>query len=231
MRLLSNLTDAASIAAMEPVLSEQGFFTARSQGAGKALRTRARLLDAAVALFARDGFEGAAAYDIAREAGVANGTFYTYFRDRDDIAGVLAAEMAGVLAAELAQSMEGIDDARLRVARATAGFITFAAERPEWGRALFRAVWQHPQLHESVLSFIRADLELGTAQGHFTSGADPVVAGMIAAMTLGALYSRLAGMGPEVALRTGELQLRMLGVPPQESTRIAAAAIAPANFP
>jgi AcrR family transcriptional regulator len=54
-------------------------------------RTRAALLQAARDVFERDGFLDAKISDISAEAGVATGSFYTYFDDKDDIfAAVLA---------------------------------------------------------------------------------------------------------------------------------------------
>lgn len=45
--------------------------------------TRATLVAAARTVFERDGFLDARIVDIAREAGVATGTFYTYFDDKE----------------------------------------------------------------------------------------------------------------------------------------------------
>ena len=50
---------------------------------GKSARTRAQLMDAAIAVLARHGIEAASVNEIARAAGVANGTFYVHFRDKD----------------------------------------------------------------------------------------------------------------------------------------------------
>jgi TetR/AcrR family fatty acid metabolism transcriptional regulator len=44
-----------------------------------------RILDAAVKVFARKGFFKARIRDIAKEAGVADGTVYLYFKNKDDI--------------------------------------------------------------------------------------------------------------------------------------------------
>jgi len=44
-----------------------------------------RILDAAVKVFARKGFHQATISQIAREAGVADGTIYLYFKNKDDI--------------------------------------------------------------------------------------------------------------------------------------------------
>src|SRR2546430_7033936 len=46
---------------------------------------RSRILDAAVRVFAEKGFYGARVAEIAREAGVADGTIYLYFKSKDDL--------------------------------------------------------------------------------------------------------------------------------------------------
>jgi AcrR family transcriptional regulator len=48
-------------------------------------RTRAALLNAAVVVFERDGYLDARIADIASEAGVAHGTFYTYFDSKQAV--------------------------------------------------------------------------------------------------------------------------------------------------
>jgi len=46
---------------------------------------RRRILDAAVQVFARKGYFGAKVAEIARQAGVADGTIYLYFHNKEDI--------------------------------------------------------------------------------------------------------------------------------------------------
>ncbi len=48
-------------------------------------RTRAALIAAARVIFERDGFVSARITDISEEAGVAHGTFYTYFDSKEEI--------------------------------------------------------------------------------------------------------------------------------------------------
>ena len=52
---------------------------------GRARATQQRLLDAAAAVFAEAGYEAARVADITRRAGVAHGSFYRYFGDKDAI--------------------------------------------------------------------------------------------------------------------------------------------------
>jgi AcrR family transcriptional regulator len=51
----------------------------------KGKRTRERILKAAERVFERDGFLAARVADIAAEAGVAHGSFYTYFDSKEDV--------------------------------------------------------------------------------------------------------------------------------------------------
>lgn len=48
-------------------------------------RTRAQLLEAAQRVFERNGFVEVRVADIVKEAGVAHGTFYTYFNSKEEI--------------------------------------------------------------------------------------------------------------------------------------------------
>jgi AcrR family transcriptional regulator len=59
----------------------------------KGWRTRARLVTAARTVFERDGFLKARVADIATEAGVSHGTFYTYFDTKAEIFRVIVADV------------------------------------------------------------------------------------------------------------------------------------------
>ena len=51
----------------------------------RAIDKRRRILDAAVHVFARKGYFAARVSDVAKKAGVADGTIYLYFRNKEDI--------------------------------------------------------------------------------------------------------------------------------------------------
>jgi TetR/AcrR family transcriptional regulator, fatty acid metabolism regulator protein len=63
------------------VTPAKGARTEASPPAGK----RERILDAAVKVFAAEGFYNAKVAQIAQEAGVADGTIYLYFKSKDDL--------------------------------------------------------------------------------------------------------------------------------------------------
>jgi AcrR family transcriptional regulator len=203
-------------------LVELGPFANQARKLGKRARTRARLMDAAVGIFAREGFEAASVNRIAQAADVVSGTFYLHFKDKDEIAAAVVYGIAGDLAYKLDQAMKGLGDAIERTSCATRRFIDFACARPEWGWALFRAVLDFRELRESVVAYLRADLKQGVAQGVFTVEVDEMLIDTYSAMTMSAVLSRLLGSaGPEAGSKVAELQLRMLGVPAKRAKKAA----------
>ena len=54
------------------------------------MQTRRNVIAAAEKLIAEKGFENITIDDIAKEAGVAKGTFYTYFKRKEDVVGEIA---------------------------------------------------------------------------------------------------------------------------------------------
>lgn len=55
--------------------------------------TRGRLIEAAIAVFESKGFSGATVDDIVTEAGASRATFYAHFKNKDDVANELFAQM------------------------------------------------------------------------------------------------------------------------------------------
>lgn len=68
------------------------------------------ILEAAIEVFAEKGFHHARISDIARRAGVADGTIYLYFRNKDDVLLTIFEEKMGVLIAGLLHALEGVTD-------------------------------------------------------------------------------------------------------------------------
>jgi AcrR family transcriptional regulator len=75
--------------------------TAVKGGGRKGERTRARILEAAEEVFAEAGYSAARVADIAGAAGVAHGTFYTYFDSKRDVFKALADDVVDEIFAAL----------------------------------------------------------------------------------------------------------------------------------
>jgi AcrR family transcriptional regulator len=203
-------------------MSVQGIFSSEARDQGKSARTRARLMDAAVNVFARIGFEAASVNEIAQAADVANGTFYLHFKDKDEIVSVVAYRIANDIARQLDEAMVDIDDAIERTSFGTRQFIDIASSEPAWGWALFRAVWFLPELRKLSNEHLKADLQRGVRDGVFTGPIDRFLINTYASMLLSALQGRLSGdAGKDAGSRVAELQLRMLGVPAAKAKKAA----------
>ena len=81
--------------------------TRRQAGTGD---KRAAILSAATRVFARHGFFNAQVADVAREAGVAAGTVYLYFRSKDDLLTSIFEESMNRALEETERALEGVTD-------------------------------------------------------------------------------------------------------------------------
>lgn len=71
---------------------------------------RQQILDAAVEVFARTGFFGSRVADIAREAEVADGTIYLYFKSKDEILLAVFEQKMQEMIQAATEAMEGLTD-------------------------------------------------------------------------------------------------------------------------
>lgn len=197
-------------------------FAKEARHLGKSDRTRAQLMDAATQLFARQGFEGTSVSDIARLAEVANGTFYSHFPDRDAIAAAVAYGIAQRIIRRLDEAMVDVDDAVDRVSFGCRQFIELASRNPDWGGALFHAIWAFPDLRTELFDFPKADLERGVQQGVFTVTVDDALLSVFAGMVMSGLFTAIRDRDVQgLGETTSEMQLRMLGVAPDRAREAA----------
>ena len=87
-----------------------------------AVDKRRLILDAAVRVFARQGFHTCRVADIADEAGVAYGLVYHYFQSKDEVLDTLFLERWGIMLEAIAEIDSREDPAREKL-HAIAGFI------------------------------------------------------------------------------------------------------------
>lgn len=109
-------------------------------------RTRHKILDAAQSEIGRRGFALTAIGDIARAAGVAQGTFYVYFRSKEDVLRDLVLRMGRRLRRHLTQATLGLTD-RLEIERrGIHAFMGFVRANPD----LYRVVAESQFVDEAA---------------------------------------------------------------------------------
>ena len=104
----------------------------RSNGGDK----RDRILDAAERVFARRGFYNARVADIARDAGVADGTIYLYFKSKDDLLISLFESRMERLNGELREAVATGTDAPDRIQRFLDAYAALARRNPNAAEVL-----------------------------------------------------------------------------------------------
>ena len=110
--------------------------TPRTERGRKTLR---RLIEAAAQEFGERGFHEAAITGITQRAGVALGTFYTYFESKEEVFRALVRDMSHATRAHVAEAARGAPDRLTAERLGLAAFIAFVRERPELYRIIEEA--------------------------------------------------------------------------------------------
>lgn len=139
-------------------------------------RTQRAVLDAATAEFGEKGFHESSIVSITARAGVALGTFYTYFESKEALFRALVSDMSGrvrdVVAPAVAQTSSVLDGESV----AFATFLAFAREHKEIYRIIDEAEFVAPEawrLHyEGAAARIVQRLRAGQARGEVTGPID-----------------------------------------------------------
>jgi TetR/AcrR family transcriptional regulator, fatty acid metabolism regulator protein len=92
------------------------------------------ILEAAVKTFAQTGYHRTRVADIAREAGVADGTVYIYFKNKEDILISLFQDMMQRFVEDLNSELDFCQDANEKLARIISYHLTTLANRPNQAR-------------------------------------------------------------------------------------------------
>ncbi|MDG5750103.1 TetR/AcrR family transcriptional regulator [Qipengyuania sp. XHP0211] len=132
-------------------------------------RTLRKLLDAAAAEFAESGFHEASISGITRRAGVALGTFYTYYDSKDAIFRALVGDMSEAVGAAARDAIKPDMDPLAVEQAALLAFLEFAAEHKEVYRIIDEAEFVDPDSYrahyERIADRIEQRLTAGAATG------------------------------------------------------------------
>jgi AcrR family transcriptional regulator len=160
---MAYVSDAAAAKDKEP-RTERGRKTVR------------KLIDAAAAEFGERGYHDAAITGITQRAGVALGSFYTYFNSKEEVFRALVREMSRATRAYVAEAVKGAPD---RIAAERLGleaFIAFTRQHPELYRIVEEAQFvAHDVYREHYLTFVdgyRRNLAGARERGEISDGPD-----------------------------------------------------------
>ena len=145
---------------------------------------RSLITEAAIEVFAEKGFHQARVSDVARRAGVADGTIYLYFKNKEDLLLSIFEEKMDELLASLGAILEGVDDPVERIRR----FAAFHFEQVRTNRSAAEVLQVELRLSNKFLKEYRPEklwaylgvfgqiVRDGQARGLFRTDIDSFVA-------------------------------------------------------
>jgi TetR/AcrR family fatty acid metabolism transcriptional regulator len=147
---------------------------------------RRQILDAAVRVFARQGFHSTRVSDIADEAGVAYGLVYHYFKSKDEVLNELFSERWSLLLAAIEETEGNGASPRERLDTVAAFIVDSYRHDPELMKVIIVEVTRaansfgrtHLEEIRNAYEAIARIVEEGQAQGAFRDDVDPVFASM-----------------------------------------------------
>ena len=157
---------------------------------------RRQILDAAVRVFAAQGYEASRVGDIAKDAGVAYGLVYHYFGSKDAVLDAVFREAWGRLLAAVAVAEQTGADAPEQLSLVVKIVLRTWRDDPNLVRLLVREITRNPHLQDELEEIGAAFTSLerivarGQAEGTFRTDVDPRTA---AWMVYGALEEVLTG--------------------------------------
>ena len=160
----------------------------------RGLRTRAALVAAAREIFERDGFPGARVVDIAAAAGVATGSFYTYFPTKEAALGAVYAELSDELSYPNARAEVG-DDAATLIEAANRAYLSAYRANARIIGIVEHVSEDNAELHEirKERGAVFIDRNARAIRRLQDAGlADPALDPDVSALAIGGMVSRMA---------------------------------------
>ncbi|MEM9620750.1 MAG: TetR/AcrR family transcriptional regulator [Pseudomonadota bacterium] len=198
----------------------QDYFRSQAIGSNKRNRTRGLLIDSAISVFGDKGIAEASIHEITAIAGLANGTFYNHFKDKDELAFAASEAIALEIARHMDEQMHDLQRGVTRVVVATSAMLRFALALPNWAQVLVEQYQRRPTVKAAAFSYMRADIELAVERGEISIEVDRLLLEQIAALMMTALRRMLEGGDQQELLgRTCDSILRLLGMTPAQAGR------------
>jgi TetR/AcrR family fatty acid metabolism transcriptional regulator len=102
----------------------------------KKILRRESIIQAAIEVFSKKGFQAAGISEIAQKAGVADGTIYQYFKNKEDLFFSIPIEKTNEFRSKVELHLKGISGALNKLRKFVWYFLYFFKTNPEYGRLL-----------------------------------------------------------------------------------------------
>lgn len=186
-------------------------------------KTRARLVQSAIPVFAEKGVDASVIDDVIAAAGVSRGTFYNYFQSNRDLLIAVNHQLGDELILVVKETVAGFPDPAERVAAGIGLLIQVTRDKPLLARFVAKCGLDTAGPSSLVYQYLADQIQKGIDEGRFFPCPLPIALDMLAGATLCAVLRISQGgvsdqHGPEVV----NMILRGLGLNAQDAQTLAA---------
>lgn len=132
---------------------------------GRSLPTRTALMAAGFELLVERPIDGIPIDEVVARAGVAKGSFFNHFRDKQAFAAAIAAEVRRDLETLVTRANEGVDNPLARMAGGMRVAAQFARAEPQRSAVLLRSHGTSTAADHPLNRGLKEDIETACAQG------------------------------------------------------------------
>jgi AcrR family transcriptional regulator len=184
--------------------------------------TRAKLLEAARLLFARQGVEQTRINEITEQANVGFGSFYNHFASKEAIAETVFADTVAAQGAAIQELTAELGDPAEVISAAHRHFVRLASADPEWAWLLIRMDVSHNVILSALGPHAERDMRRGIRAGRLQVPNERVALDAGGGALLAVMRSVLDGRAPKDAdIHHAEGILRSFGLAPADAAEVA----------
>ena len=187
------------------------YFQSKASLQSKKDRTRAAIIDSAINIIAKKGFQKSSIQEMAKNAGIANGTFYNHYKDRksifEDVANLIAIELVKVIEENEVKTKKPAQ----KLINSTKQFIKRSVQVPEWGLIFLEATDFSVRLEKDISNSLIKDIKSGIRDKSFLVKYDDFLVEQIMIIVLHSISHQLEnGINKQITDKTINTILRVL---------------------
>ena len=187
------------------------YFQSKASLQPKKDRTRAAIIDSAIKIIAKKGCQKSSIQEMAKNAGIANGTFYNHYKDRksifEDVANLIAIELVKVIEEDEIKTKKPAQ----KLINATNQFINRSVQVPEWGTIFLEAADFSVRLEKDISKYLIKDIKSGIRDKSFLVKYDAFLVEQIMIIILHSISHQLEnGIDKKITNKTINTILRIL---------------------
>lgn len=188
----------------------------------KAEETRRRILEAAQKQMSLGGPESVTIQSVTEGADIGQGTFYNYFKSRDDLVDAVIRDVVENLGRRLDKLTRDMTDAAEIYSFSVRHLMHTAVSDPVWGWFMVRLGIVHEGLLEALGPRASRDIQIGIDSGRFVLDDVSLASAMTFGSMLSVMHDYLDGdRTQDPSSDFAAMLLRMVGISPVDAHEIA----------